>query len=82
MDEKLKWPARPHEVSIGAASGAILVETVAPALFSANANGPGVAAAVVTRSSADGLQITGAVFRCAEQAGCVAVPVDVGSAFH
>jgi uncharacterized protein (TIGR03437 family) len=38
-------------------SGSALIESTAPGLFSANADGQGVAAAVVLRIKADGSQI-------------------------
>jgi uncharacterized protein (TIGR03437 family) len=59
------------------AQGTITVETSAPALFAANANGQGVAAAVVLRVR-DGQQLFEAVSR-ADGGGQVAVPIDMGA---
>jgi len=69
------------EVSVGAAVGDILVASVAPGLFAANANGAGVAAAVATHVKADASQPTEFVFRCGTAPGsCTAVPIDLGPA--
>jgi uncharacterized protein (TIGR03437 family) len=51
----------------------------APALFTANADGRGVPAAIVLRVKADGTQATEPVFTCAGAAGgCVPVPIQLG----
>jgi uncharacterized protein (TIGR03437 family) len=61
------------------ATGSTLVEAVAPGVFSANASGAGVAAAVAVRVKADGSQTPVAVFRCgAEPGSCVPEPIDLG----
>jgi uncharacterized protein (TIGR03437 family) len=55
------------------------VRTVAPGLFSANASGQGVAAAVAVRIDAQGRQTSQLVFQCTGGAGtCVGVPLDLG----
>jgi uncharacterized protein (TIGR03437 family) len=67
------------------AGGAATVSTpgtvlpVAPTLFSASANGTGVAAAtaVRTQAGAKGLQEPVPVFQCGAS-GCVAIPIDLG----
>jgi uncharacterized protein (TIGR03437 family) len=57
------------------------VEAVAPSLFTANASGLGVAAAVATRVKADGSQSSEVVFQCVAGPGtCVAKPIDLGAA--
>jgi uncharacterized protein (TIGR03437 family) len=63
-------------------SGAkVLVESVVPGLFSANADGKGVASAVATHVKADGSQTSELVFACRTAAGsCTAVPIDLGPA--
>jgi uncharacterized protein (TIGR03437 family) len=62
-------------------SGTVLVETVAPGLFSANASGKGVAAATAVRVTGDGAQIAAPVFQCGSAAGsCTAAPLDLGAA--
>ncbi len=67
------------EVSLPNALGDILVDTVAPGVFSANADGKGVAAAIATHVKADGTQTTELVFLCGTTAGsCVSTPVDLG----
>ncbi len=58
------------------AQGSITVETSAPALFAANANGQGIAAAVVLRVR-NGQQIFEPVSR-AENGTQVAIPIDLG----
>ncbi len=60
-------------------TGAINIATVAPGLFSANANGQGVAAAVALRVKADGAQSFEAIARFdAAQSRFVSVPIDLG----
>ncbi|MGE0131648.1 MAG: BACON domain-containing carbohydrate-binding protein [Blastocatellales bacterium] len=61
-------------------SGSIMIEPVAPGLFSANANGQGVAAAIALRIKSDGSQIYEpvAVFDSA-QGKFVARPLDFGA---
>ena len=57
------------------------VETVAPALFTANGSGLGVPAAVAVRVRADGSQTIEPVLRCGNAAGsCVPVALDLGPA--
>ena len=63
------------------AVGTVMVETVAPGLFSANADGKGVAAAVAVHVKSDGSQISEPVFKCGAVAGsCVTAPLDLGAA--
>ena len=63
-----------------AALGSVNIDSVAPSLFSANANGQGVAAAVATRVSADGAQSYQLVFTCGNTPGsCVPAPIDLAS---
>lgn len=60
-------------------TGTIAIANIAPGLFSANADGQGVAAAVVLRIKADGAQSFEPVFRFdAASNRFVAVPVDLG----
>jgi uncharacterized protein (TIGR03437 family) len=60
-------------------TGTAQVEAVAPSLFSANASGAGIAAAVALRVAADGSRSTELVFRCNAGLGtCLPVPVDLG----
>jgi uncharacterized protein (TIGR03437 family) len=62
-------------------TGTAQVEPVAPSLFTANASGSGVAAAVATRVKADGSQSSEVVFQCLTGPGtCVARPIDLGAA--
>jgi uncharacterized protein (TIGR03437 family) len=64
-----------------ASAGTAQVEAVAPALFTANASGSGVAAAVATRVKADGSQSSEVVFQCLAGPGtCLAKPIDLGAA--
>jgi len=63
------------------ADGLIKVNTVAPSLFSANASGSGVAAAVVLRVKADGTQIFEPLTRFdTALSRFVAMPIDFGAA--
>jgi len=69
------------QVAVATALGDILVEPVAPGLFSANADGRGVAAAVALHVKSDGSQASEFVFRCGAAPGsCAAVPMDLGPA--
>ena len=62
-------------------SGNAQIEAVAPALFSANWDGKGVAGAYVLRVSADGTTSTQSVFVCPSGAGsCRLNPIDLGTA--
>jgi uncharacterized protein (TIGR03437 family) len=58
-------------------SGAVRIASVAPGLFSANASGKDVAAAVIVRVKANGQQITEPVARV-EQNRLVPIPIDLG----
>ncbi|HLG95644.1 MAG TPA: PQQ-binding-like beta-propeller repeat protein [Bryobacteraceae bacterium] len=61
-------------------SGVIQISQTSPGLFSANADGNGVAAAQVLTVHADGTQSFGPVFQCGSDPGsCVASPIDMGS---
>lgn len=74
----------PATVTVTAADGAvstgrIQVEAVAPGLFTANANGEGVAAAVVVRARADGSQSSEVVFQFDPVLNRqVSLPIDFG----
>jgi uncharacterized protein (TIGR03437 family) len=64
-----------------AVTGTVLIETVAPGLFSANADARGVAAGIVTIARADGTQGSELIFRDdAAQHKRVAAPMNLGSA--
>jgi uncharacterized protein (TIGR03437 family) len=69
------------DASGGAAAGVVMISPVAPGLFSANANGQGVAAAVVLRIKGDGSQNYEPVaeFNSAQNR-FVARPIDLGPA--
>jgi uncharacterized protein (TIGR03437 family) len=61
------------------ASGKLQIGSVAPALFTANANGVGIAAALVLRIKTDGTEIYEQVARFdAEQQKFTAEPIDLG----
>lgn len=63
------------------AAGLLRLEPIAPGLFTANADGKGVAAALAVRVRADGVQTAEPVFRCGSAAaGCVAAAIDRGAA--
>lgn len=59
-------------------SGTVNVATVAPALFSANGNGAGVAAAIVVYVAPDGSQTSAPVFSCGSAPlSCVTAPLNL-----
>ena len=58
--------------------GTLQLVPVEPGLFSANANGKGVAAAIALLVAADGTQTPVPVFQCSTSGGCVSVPIDLG----
>ena len=63
--------------SIGTAE--VRIEPVAPGVFTANADGRGVPAAIATRTAPDGTQSRQLVFDCAAGPGsCKPIPIDVG----
>jgi len=63
------------------ASGVIHIDTVSPALFTSNASGSGVAAALWLRVQPDGAQTVYPVYTCGATAGsCTATPFDLGPA--
>jgi uncharacterized protein (TIGR03437 family) len=63
------------------ATSTVMVDAVAPGLFSANADGKGVAAALAVHVKSDGSQRIEPVFKCGAMAGsCVAAALDLGAA--
>jgi uncharacterized protein (TIGR03437 family) len=58
----------------------VIVESVAPGLFSMNASGKGVGAVTGLRVDASGQQSSVPVFSCPAAGQCVAVPIDLGAA--
>ena len=68
-------------VKIGGATGMAQVDSVAPGIYSANASGTGVAAALAAVYTAAGGVIPEPVFQCAGGAGtCMAAPLAMGGA--
>jgi len=62
------------------AAGVLRLEPIAPGLFTANANGKGVAAGLAVHVRGDGVQAAVPVFQCGSAAaGCVAAPIDLGA---
>ncbi len=59
------------------ATGTLSIQSVAPGLFTANADGKGVAAATYIRGSF-GAQSAGSAFTCASSGGCQPQPIDLG----
>jgi len=58
----------------------VSIAPVAPGIFTANANGAGVAAAVAIRVAADRTQTTLPVFQCGTTPlSCASVPINLGS---
>ena len=66
-------------IQIGDLSGTAEISAVAPAVFSANQTGQGVAVGSAVRVRADGSQTIAPVFQCGSSpASCVSVPIDLG----
>ena len=63
-------------VTVGTQVSGALVSTVAPALFSANATGSGVALATAELDTSGGQQTSETVYQCSTT--CVSVPLDLG----
>ncbi len=61
------------------AAGTMQIRAVAPAVFTANASGQGVAAAQLQRAHADGSLDNDVVFRCDASSGCSPKPIDLGA---
>jgi uncharacterized protein (TIGR03437 family) len=69
------------QVSVAGALGDMLVDSIAPGLLSANADGKGVAAASILHVKEDGSRTAGLVFSCGAASGsCAAAPIDLGAA--
>jgi uncharacterized protein (TIGR03437 family) len=58
----------------------VAVESVAPGLFSVNANGQGIGAITALRVSGSGQQSSVPVFSCGVNGQCTSVPIDLGAA--
>jgi uncharacterized protein (TIGR03437 family) len=67
-------------VSIGSQSGGVLIEAVAPGIYSANSSGAGVAAATAALYHADGTNNAITAFQPSPSGGQVAAPMSLGSA--
>jgi uncharacterized protein (TIGR03437 family) len=66
-------------VTIGGASGGVLIDSVAPGIYTANASGSGVAAALAAVYGASGTVTQQTVFNCPSGAGsCVSAPMSMG----
>lgn len=63
-------------VTIGSQTGGALISSVAPALFSADGTGSGVALATAWRVTSGGVQVPETVYKCAKT--CVPVPLNLG----
>ncbi len=62
------------------ASAMVQLDAVSPGLFSADASGTGVAAAVAVTNTPNGAQTSQLTFQCPPGGSCVPVPVDLGGA--
>ena len=70
----------PATITVGAATGSVRINSIAPGLFTANANGQGVPAATAALYAANGEVITEPVFQCPAGVGsCVTVPIPLGA---
>ncbi len=66
-------------VTSGLVSGGALIDNVAPALFSADGSGAGVALGYAATYSADGSAVTPQnIANCASTGNCASVPLDLG----
>jgi uncharacterized protein (TIGR03437 family) len=66
-------------VTIGSQSGGVLVDSVAPGLYSADGSGTGVADGAAATYSADGTTITPqSIATCPSNGTCAASPLDLG----
>ena len=70
----------PATITVSGVSGTTQIQPLAPAIFAANANSAGVAAAVAVLAKADGTQIVEPVFNCSRAGACTATPLDMGTA--
>ena len=69
-----------HSFGITRATGSLQVEATAPGIFTQNADGKGVPAAIIVRIAADGSMSSESVFSCGAAPGsCEPVPIEVGS---
>ncbi len=59
-------------------TGTMIISAIAPGLFTANASGTGLAAAVVLRIKGDGSQVYEPVVQRDENGNLIAVPIDLG----
>ncbi len=70
----------PATVTVGAATGSVRINSIAPGLFTANANGQGAPAATADLYTATGTVTPEPVFQCSSGAGsCAPVPIPLGS---
>ena len=67
-------------VTVAGVSGTTQVQPLAPAIFAANANSAGVAAAIAILVKSDGTQIEEPVFNCPRAGACTTTPLDMGAA--
>ena len=68
----------PATVTVSGVSATTQIQTLAPAIFAANANSAGVAAAIAVLVKSDGTQISEPVFTCPRAGGCATAPLDMG----
>ena len=62
------------------AESAVRISPTAPGIFTANASGTGVPAAVAVRVAANGVQTPAPVFQCGAAPGsCIPVPLSLGA---
>ena len=67
-------------ITVAGVSGSTQIQSLAPAIFAANANSAGVAAAVAVLVKSDGTQTVQPVFTCSRNvSGCVTAPLDMGA---
>jgi uncharacterized protein (TIGR03437 family) len=60
-------------------TGIVLVQPVAPGLYTANSNGLGVPAAIAVTAHSNGSQSSVNTFTCGGSGGCVPAPISLGS---
>ena len=67
-------------VTVSGVSGSTMIQPLTPAIFAANANSAGVAAAIAVLVKSDGTQIVEPVFNCPRAGACTTTPLEMGAA--
>ena len=68
------------ERSISVSTGSVQIAAVSPGLYTATADGKGLAAGLAVTNHADGTSSFVDTFQCASATSCAALPIDLGLA--